>query len=126
MHSIDIQFEVKHPHTSVQVFVNDKPCAINGNKVHVENLAQHKTHYIEFKSADGGQITVEKLILDGIDTEYFTHHGFIENSGRGNSSNSTVKYYFNVPVWDWFLTWKENDNSTTRMLSKTHQGFIPL
>ena len=72
-----------------------------------------------------GQVTVERLILDGIDTEYFVHHGFNENKGRGNAG-TMVKYYFKTPIWQWFIEWKQNDNNTIRQISKTHQGFIPL
>jgi hypothetical protein len=126
MYSIEIQFEVNSVNP-IQVFLNDQPqTKLINNSFTASNLSHHKTHYIEFKSDTKQLITVEKLILDGIDTEYFIHHGFLPNSGRGNASDSYVKYYFNLPIWDWFLNWKQNDNSTIRMLSKTHQGFIPL
>jgi hypothetical protein len=73
-----------------------------------------------------GKVSIDSLILDGIDTEYFVHHGFTENKSRGNAGQEYVKYYFKTPIWQWFIEWKQNDNSTTRQISKTHQGFIPL
>jgi len=66
------------------------------------------------------------LILDGIDTDYFVHHGFTENKGRGNSGIEYVKYFFKTPIWQWYIEWTQNDNNTIRQISKTHQGFIPL
>jgi hypothetical protein len=127
MYNINIQFEAESNGT-IQIFLNecDQTDRVNNNIFIANNLAPHKTHYIEFKSNTKELITVKKLILDGIDTEYFIYHGFLPNSRRGNSSDSSIKYYFNLPIWDWFLNWKQNDNSTIRMLSKTHQGFIPL
>ncbi len=75
---------------------------------------------IEFK----GPITINKLILDGIDTKYFIHHGFTDY-GRGNSGKF-VKYYFKAPIWEWIIDWTTNDNSTFRTISKINQGFLPL
>jgi hypothetical protein len=126
MNSITIKFKTLCK-GQVDVFLNDHlQTSVSNNSFTTGALAPHKTHFVEFRNTTNQLITVEKLFLDGIDTEYFIYHGFLPNSERGNANNQSVKYYFNIPIWDWFLNWKENDNSTNRMLSKTHQGFIPL
>lgn len=105
---------------------------LNGQKVveHSQNvlefdsmiLKDHMTHELEIK----GHVEVIRLWLDGIDTEYFVHHGFTPDRGRGNAHNQSVKYYFNTPVWRWYMEWHKHDNSTFRELSKDHSGFLPL
>ena len=92
------------------------------NYIETEVLPTHKLNTLEFC----GDIVVNRLVLDQIDTEYFVHHGFTENSQRGNASKTCVKYFFKTPIWSWYLDWKQNDNSVIRELSKAHQGFIPL
>ena len=73
-----------------------------------------------------GDIEVTKLVLDGIDTGYFIHHGFVNGGFRGNQTTDTVTYYFQIPVWKWYIEWIQHDNSYFRKLSKAHQGFLPL
>ena len=85
-------------------------------------LKDHQTHALDIV----GDVTVERLCLDGIDTDYFVHHGFTSNGTRGNTDTQRVRYYFRTPVWRWLLEWKQHDNSTFRQLSKDHSGFLPL
>lgn len=85
-------------------------------------LKDHKMQCLELE----GDITVESLMFDGIDTEYFVHHGFTSNGGRGNSDSEKIKYYFQTPIWRWYMDWRQHDNSTFRQLSKDHSGFLPL
>jgi hypothetical protein len=89
---------------------------------HSQLLMDHKTHTLEIR----GNVTVERLMLDGIDTEYFKYHGFTSDGARGNSDTKCVKYYFNTPIWKWYIEWRQHDNSTYRQLSKDHSGFLPL
>lgn len=85
-------------------------------------LKDHKIHYLDIQ----GKVTVQKLILDGIDTEYYIHHGFASDGRRGNIDNTQVRYYFETPVWEWYIDWRQHDNSKYRNLSKDHSGFLPL
>ena len=85
-------------------------------------LKDGRMHTLEFM----GEISVKSLVLDGIDTEYFVHHGFTSNGGRGNADSRFVKYYFETPIWSWYLDWKQHDSSKYRLLSKDHSGFLPL
>ena len=85
-------------------------------------LKDHQTHCLDIV----GNVTVESLHLDGIDTEYFVHHGFASDGARGNTDRQRVRFYFRTPVWQWLLEWKQHDNSTFRTLSKDHSGFLPL
>ena len=85
-------------------------------------LKDHRMHTLDIR----GDVQVEGLILDGIDTEYYKHHGFTGNGTRGNKDNTNVRYYFQTPVWKWYLDWKQHDNSKYRNLSKAHTGFLPL
>tara|TARA_R110000803_G_scaffold23081_2_gene56924 strand:- start:607 stop:978 length:372 start_codon:yes stop_codon:yes gene_type:complete len=107
-----------------EILVNERPVGIfdspNGTLI-LESLDVPKINMIEFK----GSVKINKLMLDGIDLEHFVFHGFMPNKGRGNQGES-VKYFYQLPIWHWFLKWKEHDNSTFRELSKSHQGFVPL
>jgi hypothetical protein len=85
-------------------------------------LKDHRMHTLDIR----GSVQVESLVLDGIDTEYYTHHGFTSDGARGNSDNNNVRYYFQTPVWKWFLEWKQHDDSKYRLISKAHSGFLPL
>ena len=85
-------------------------------------LKDHKMHSLDIR----GDVQVESLVLDGIDTEHYIHHGFTSDGTRGNKDNKNVRYYFQTPVWKWYLDWKQHDNSKYRNLSKTHSGFLPL
>ena len=117
--NISIDYDIEWHHNEYKILLNGKE--YTRLKV-IEVLPTHKVNTLEFC----GDVVVNKLILDDIDTEYFVHHGFTENSQRGNASKTCVKYFFKTPIWSWFLDLKQNDNSTIRELSKTHQGFIPL
>ena len=118
--SIPIGFDVESQ-GEYKVLLNGKECS-GMEVIPIEVLPTYKVNTLEFY----GDVVVHKLILDDIDTEYFIHHGFIENSQRGNASKQCVKYFFKTPIWSWFLDWKQNDNSVIRELSKAHQGFVPL
>jgi len=85
-------------------------------------LKDHKMHTLDIR----GNVQVESLWLDNIDTEYYTHHGFTSNGARGNTDSNNVRYYFQTPIWKWLLDWKQHDNSKYRLLSKDHTGFLPL
>lgn len=85
-------------------------------------LKDHQTHCLDIM----GDVRVERLELDGIDTDYFVHHGFTSDGTRGNTDRQRVRYYFRTPVWKWYIEWKQHDNSTFRQLSKDHSGFLPL
>ena len=104
----------------------DHEVLVNGHTLNSNGITQplhiHKVNCLEVV----GNVKVNKLILDGIDTEHFIHHGFVDESQRGNQATTHVKYFFRIPIWNWYLDWKQNDNSTIRQISKTHQGFIPL
>jgi hypothetical protein len=91
------------------------------NKFNVSAI-KHKFNSITIK----GNVVINRLELDGIDTRYFIHHGFTSNKNRGNADNSFVKFYFYTPIWKWYIEWINNDNSTFRQISKNHSGFIPL
>lgn len=91
------------------------------NKFNV-NAIKHKFNSITIK----GNVVINRLELDGIDTRYFIHHGFTSNKNRGNADNNFVKFYFYTPIWKWYIEWINNDNSTFRQISKNHSGFIPL
>ena len=118
--SIQIAFDVESQ-GEYKVLLNGNECS-GTEVIPIEVLPTHKLNTLEFC----GDVVVNKLVLDNIDTEYFVHHGFIENSQRGNASKTCVKYFFKTPIWSWFLDWKQNDNSVIRELSKAYQGFIPL
>ena len=117
--SISIDYDIEWHHNEYKILLNGKE--YTGLKV-IEVLPTHKVNTLEFC----GDVIVNKLILDDIDTEYFVHHGFTENPQRGNASKTCVKYFFKTPIWSWYLDWKQNDNAVIRELSKAHQGFIPL
>jgi hypothetical protein len=91
------------------------------NKFDVHAI-KHKFNSITIK----GNVVVNRLELDGIDTRYFIHHGFTSNKNRGNADNIFVKFYFYTPIWKWYIDWINNDNSSFRQISKDHSGFIPL
>ena len=38
-------------------------------------LKDHKMSWLDIQ----GKVTIDKLILDGIDTDYFIHHGFVSD-----------------------------------------------
>jgi hypothetical protein len=110
----------------------DYTVLING-----ENMFEHSQHTVEFNTPIlkdhkmhtldiCGDVRVVNLTLDGIDTEYFIHHGFTTAGYRGNADPERVRYYFQTPVWEWYIDWKQHDNSKFRNISKTHQGFLPL
>ena len=117
--SISIDYDIEWHHNEYKILLNGKECT--GREV-IEVSPTHKVNTLEFC----GNVVVNKLILDDIDTEYFVHHGFTENSQRGNAGKTYVKYFFKTPIWSWYLDWKQNDNAVIRELSKAHQGFIPL
>ena len=117
--SISIDYDIEWHNKEYKILLNGKEYT---GLIVIEVLPTHKVNTLEFS----GDVIVNKLILDDIDTEYFVHHGFTENPQRGNASKTCVKYFFKAPIWSWFLDWKQNDNSAIRELSKTHQGFIPL
>ena len=134
---MEIQYRVRNTIEEVRVYVNNKLVPITSIDHHksasgfafkfeTDPLDFYSWNTITFKHSHKGTIVVEQLILDGIDTEYFVHHGFTNNKGRGNAGLGWVKYYFRIPIWQWFIDWKQNDNSTFRQISKNHQGFIPL
>jgi len=113
---IDIQFTA----TGVaSLWINGEIANTDTQKI--ETHSNRQWNELMFK----GTPTVTELQLDGIDTEYFVHHGF-SDFGRGNSGKQYVKYYFRTPVWEWFIDWKKNDNNAFRQISKVDQGFIPL
>lgn len=85
-------------------------------------LKDHKMSWLDIQ----GKVTIDKLILDGIDTDYFIHHGFVSEGRRGNSDDKNVRYYFQTPVWEWYIDWKQHDSSKYRNISKDHSGFLPL
>jgi len=91
------------------------------NKFDVHAI-KHKFNSITIK----GNVVVNRLELDDIDTRYFIHHGFTSNKNRGNADNIFVKFYFYTPIWKWYIDWINNDNSSFRQISKDHSGFIPL
>mgnify|MGYP007072156995 FL=1 len=91
------------------------------NKFDVHAI-KHKFNSITIK----GNVVVNRLELDGIDTRYFIHHGFTSNKNRGNADSIFVKFYFYTPIWKWYIDWINNDNSSFRQISKDHSGFIPL
>ncbi len=73
-----------------------------------------------------GNVEVIKLTLDDIDTAHFVHHGFVNGGLRGNQTTDTLTYYFQVPIWRWYIEWIQHEESYFRKLSKAHQGFLPL
>ena len=85
-------------------------------------LKDHKFSWLDIQ----GKVTIESLTLDGIDTDYFIHHGFCSDGRRGNNDDKQVRYYFQTPIWEWYIDWKQHDNSKYRNISKDHSGFIPL
>ena len=85
-------------------------------------LKDHKFSWLDIQ----GKVTIESLKLDGIDTDYFIHHGFCSDGHRGNHDHKQVRYYFQTPIWEWYIDWKQHDNSKYRNISKDHSGFLPL
>tara|TARA_Y100001937_G_C7044520_1_gene296201 strand:+ start:505 stop:879 length:375 start_codon:yes stop_codon:yes gene_type:complete len=73
-----------------------------------------------------GDVEVSRLTLDEIDTAHFVHHGFVNDGLRGNQTKHTLTYYFQVPIWKWYIEWIQHEESYFRKLSKAHQGFLPL
>ena len=73
-----------------------------------------------------GDVEIIKLFIDGIDTKHFIYNGFVNDGFRGNTTKGHVSYYFQVPVWRWYIEWVQHDSSYFRKLSKNHQGFLPL
>ena len=58
----------------------------------MEQLLIGKNNKSELKKLKG--IFRVGVGLDNIDTEYFIHHGFIENSQKSNAIKKSVKYFF--------------------------------
>jgi|TARA_B100000780_G_scaffold83997_1_gene57447 hypothetical protein len=113
---IDVQFKS----TGVtSLWVNGEQVELDSQLIEVHSNRQWNE--IMFK----GSATIYELQLDGIDTNYFVHHGFTDY-GRGNAGNKYVKYYFKTPIWEWFIDWETNDNNAFRQISKADQGFLPL
>jgi|TARA_R110002153_G_scaffold114065_1_gene256708 hypothetical protein len=114
---------------------NGKACKVLLNG---ETMATGKGPSIEFETPDleprrlqaltmVGEFEVEKLTLDGIDTQSFVSHGFVAGGHRGwKTKGGLITYYFQAPVWRWYIEWIQHDNSYFRKLSKNHQGFLPL
>ena len=117
---MEIQYTYGEGSAPTQVLLNGQPVQDTG--ILQATFPFYSWNTITFQ----GKVSIDSLILDGIDTEYYVHHGFTENKSRGNAGQEYVKYYFKTPIWQWFIEWKQNDNSTIRQISKTHQGFIPL
>jgi len=117
---MEIRYTYGKDSAPTEVLINDNPVEDTGTIQ--ADFGFYTWNTITFK----GKVSIDKLILDGIDTDYFVHHGFTENKGRGNSGTEYVKYFFKTPIWQWYIEWTQNDNNTIRQISKTHQGFIPL
>tara|TARA_B100001248_G_scaffold183281_1_gene139566 strand:+ start:3153 stop:3533 length:381 start_codon:yes stop_codon:yes gene_type:complete len=126
MSIINIRLEFYRVFDFYKIKLNDQLIIDDTTKYCVEFttpiLKDHKMHCLDLQ----GKVTVEKLILDGIDTDYFIHHGFCSDGNRGNHDNKQVRYYFQTPIWEWYIDWKQHDNSKYRNISKDHSGFIPL
>lgn len=114
---------------------NSKYNILCNKKIILENInSDVKINKFDFEAVEHkfnsitiqGNVVVTRLELDGIDTRYFIHHGFISNKNRGNADNNFVKFYFYTPIWKWYIDWLDNDNSSFRQISKDHSGFIPL
>jgi hypothetical protein len=124
MHSIPISFTIKSA-TAYQVVLNHEHIVEHSQatiEFETPLLKDHKMQCLEIR----GDVAVERLVLDGIDTEYFVHHGFTSGDTRGNADSQCVRYYFQTPVWRWYMNWRQHDNSTFRQISKDHSGFLPL
>lgn len=76
----------------------------------------------------GTDLSINKLVLDGIDTRYFVHHGFTSAGHRGNNVQNSGKiwYYFKLPIWQWYMDFIEHDNSYFRQISKAYSGFTAI
>lgn len=124
MPNIPVSFIIKTA-TDYKVVLNDEHIAEHSQltmEFETPQLKDHKMQCLEIR----GNVTVERLVLDDIDTEYFVHHGFTSRGARGNSDQHCVKYYFQTPIWRWYMNWRQHDNSTFRQISKDHSGFLPL
>ncbi len=124
MSIVSIRFTLKTA-TDYTVLVNGENIVEHSQDTMEFNTAilkDHKMHSLDIR----GDVQVESLVLDGIDTEHYIHHGFTSNGTRGNKDSTNVRYYFQAPIWKWYLDWKQHDNSKYRNISKAHSGFLPL
>tara|TARA_B100001057_G_scaffold449428_1_gene490585 strand:+ start:440 stop:814 length:375 start_codon:yes stop_codon:yes gene_type:complete len=121
---VPIQIDFKHK-SNYKITLNQETVV-----EHSQASIGFDTHWLEPKRLQAltihGNVEVSKLVLDGIDTEYFIHHGFVNGGYRGNQTTENLTYYFKVPIWRWYIEWIQHDNSYFRKLSQAHQGFLPL
>lgn len=123
MHKIPVRIELESTE-HYEILFNDQLILSQSGAMAEFELDVSEHHFSNLMIR--GSVRIDRLILDGIDTEYFVHHGFNPKGQRGNQSTEWVGYYFRAPIWKWYIEWKQHDNSPFREISKNHSGFLPL